>query len=140
MTMAGRILVVDDNRDAANTLARLLSVLGHEARVAYGGDEALDIATGFPFDMAFIDLGMPNLNGYETCARLRQNRMSGDVVMVALTGWSQEQDKQLALKSGFDVHVAKPMSEQRLNELLALLVPKVSPAKNQREESPRFRS
>src|SRR5436189_3033405 len=98
MTMGGRILVVDDNRDAANTLARLLSVLGHEARVAYGGSEALEIATEFPFDMAFIDIGMPDPNGYETVARLRQNRMSADVVMVALTGWSQEQDKQQALE------------------------------------------
>ena len=125
--MGGRILVVDDNRDAANTLARLLSVLGHDAKVAYGGGEAVEIAIGFPFDMAFIDIGMPDLNGYETVARLRQNRMLADVVMVALTGWSQEQDKQQALECGFDFHVAKPMSEQRLNELLALLVPRHLP-------------
>ena len=63
--MPGRILIVDDHLDAANTLARQLAVTGHETRVAYDGFEALDIAATFPFDIAFIDLGMPEMNGYE---------------------------------------------------------------------------
>jgi two-component system, sensor histidine kinase len=121
--MGGRILVVDDNRDAANALARLLAVRGYEAKVAYGGSEALEVAAGFPFDMAFIDIGMPDLNGYETAAKLRQIRASSDVIFVALTGWSREEDKKQAYDAGFHVHVAKPMGESQLAELLALLKP-----------------
>jgi CheY-like chemotaxis protein len=121
--MKNRILVVDDNRDAANALARLLAVQGYEVRVAYDGQEAIEIASGFPFEMAFIDIGMPILDGYQTVDRLKQIRSSADVVFVALTGWSREEDKKQAYDAGFQVHVAKPMGEQTLNELLALLGP-----------------
>jgi CheY-like chemotaxis protein len=115
---------VDDNRDAANMLARLLAVKGYEARVAYDGFEAMEIATAFQFDLAFIDIGMPGMSGYEAVVKLRAIRGAGDVLMVALTGWSKLEDRQQAYESGFDIHVAKPMGADKLNELLALLEPK----------------
>jgi CheY-like chemotaxis protein len=122
--MPGRILIVDDNTDAANTLARQLAVTGQETRVAYDGFEALEFAATFPFDIAFIDIGMPGMNGYEAVRKLRASRGTDDLIMVALTAWSQPEAKQHARESGFDRHVVKPMSEQTLNELLAMLEPK----------------
>ena len=97
---------------------------GHEARVAYDGFEALEIAVDFPFDLAFVDIGMPTMSGYEAVGKLRASRGTSDVVMVALTGWSREEDKRHARESGFDRHVTKPISQETLSELLAMLGPK----------------
>jgi CheY-like chemotaxis protein len=121
--MSERILVVDDERDAADSLARLIGSFGYEAKAVYDGEQAIEQAAEFLPDMALIDIGMPDLNGYETVTRIRQQRGSQHVILVAVTGWTREEDKRRAYDCGFDLHVAKPMSAEKLNELLALLDP-----------------
>jgi CheY-like chemotaxis protein len=118
-----RILVVDDIRDCADALAHLLIVMGYEAKAVYSGQDAIEQAAIFLPDLAFIDIGMPGLNGYETVARIRQERDSIHLILVALTGWTNPDDKQRAYTAGFDMHVGKPMSDEKLREVLSLLNP-----------------
>jgi CheY-like chemotaxis protein len=119
--VSDRILVVDDTKDVADALVRLLTVLGYEAIAVYNGARAIDAATDFQPDMAFIDIGMPGLDGYEVVRRIRQQRGHIHVILIALTGWTRAEDIQKAYNSGFDLHVAKPMNLDTLHELLALL-------------------
>jgi CheY-like chemotaxis protein len=121
--MDDRILIVDDNTDIADTLAKLLATLGYEAKAVYGGQQALESVADFHPDMAFIDIGMPGLNGYEVVQKIRQQRSEIHAILVALTGHSQADDIQQAYNSGFDLHVAKPMGLDKLQELLTLLDP-----------------
>jgi CheY-like chemotaxis protein len=117
------VLVVDDNRDTADSLARLINSFGFQAKAVYGGEQAVEESASFCPDMALIDLGMPGLNGFETVARIRQQRGAAQVILVAVTGWTREEDKKRAYDFGFDLHVGKPMSIEKLKELLALLDP-----------------
>jgi CheY-like chemotaxis protein len=121
--MQERVLVVDDDRDSADSLARLIQELGYEAKAVYRGDEALDEVAGFQPDMALIDLGMPGIDGFETVSRFRQQRGAVHVILVAVTGWSRDEDKRRAYDSGFDLHVTKPMTLEKLKQLLGLLDP-----------------
>jgi CheY-like chemotaxis protein len=121
--MPERILVVDDNRDAADSLARLIQSFGHEVKAVYDGPQALEETTSFEPDMALVDIGMPGMNGYETVAELRKRRGHVHLIVVAVTAWSRDEDKRRAYESGFDLHVAKPMSVEKLKELLRLLEP-----------------
>lgn len=121
--MNRRILIVDDNRDSADSLARLFRTFGFEALAVYDGHSALELASDFQPDMAFIDIGMPGLDGYDTALQLRQQRDDAQLILVALTGWARESDKHRAYDCGFDMHVAKPMSMDTLKELLTLLDP-----------------
>ena len=121
--MTERILVVDDNRDTADSLARLIRSLGYEAKAVYDGRHAIEEAPLFLPDMALIDIGMPGLNGYETVSQIRQQVGNMHTILVAVTGWSRDEDKQRAYESGFDLHVAKPMNAETLKELLALVDP-----------------
>jgi CheY-like chemotaxis protein len=121
-----RILIVDDSRDTADSLAKLITAFGYEAKAVYDGRQAIDEARAFLPDMALIDIGMPGFDGYETVIQLRQQRDGGQVILVAVTGWSREQDKQRAYAAGFDLHVSKPMSVEMLQELLGLLDPATS--------------
>jgi len=121
--MKEHVLVVDDNRDTADGLARLISSFGYEARAVYGGEEAIEETVAFLPDMALIDIGMPDLDGYETVKRIRQQRGNVHIIIVAVTGWSRDEDKRRAYEAGFDLHVAKPMDSDKLKELLALLDP-----------------
>ncbi len=121
--MSDRILVVDDSEDVADALVRLLRTLGYEAEAVYDGQSALKQASEFQPDMAFIDIGMPGLNGYEVVQRIRQQPKNVHAILVALTGWSRPSDKKRAYESGFDLHVTKPMTIGMLNDLLALLDP-----------------
>jgi CheY-like chemotaxis protein len=121
--VAERILVVDDNRDAADSLARLIRSFGHEVRAVYGGKEALEETASFLPDMAFVDIGMPDLDGYETVTELRQRRGQVHLIVVAVTGHNSDEDKRRAYDSGFDLHVAKPMGVETLKDLLKLLDP-----------------
>ena len=121
--MDGRILVVDDNRDAADTLALLVASFGYEARAVYDGEQAIEQAAMFAPDMALVDIGMPGLDGYETVSRIRTQRGNVHLILVAVTGRTGEKDKKRAYACGFDLYVAKPMSSQTLQELLALLDP-----------------
>jgi len=123
--MRDRVLVVDDNRDAADSLARLIAALGCEAKAVYDGNQAIEQAATFLPDMAVIDIGMPGLDGYETATRIRQQRGSAYIILVALTGWTRAEDQRRAYDCGFDLYVVKPMRMDTLKELLALLNPAI---------------
>lgn len=114
-----RVLVVDDNRDAADTLAVFLEMDGHDTRVAYGGMQALKIAFDFRPDGAIVDIGMPDMTGYEVARAFRREVWGRNVMLAALTGWGQVADKQLAIEAGFDTHLTKPADTAELRALLA---------------------
>ncbi len=123
MDMSGsaqhRILVVDDNEDAAVSTTMLLEAMGNEVRTAYDGAEAIGIAADFRPQVILLDLGMPKLNGYEAARRLRQEPWGQDMVLIALTGWGQEQDRQRTTDAGFDYHLVKPVDPSALRTLLS---------------------
>jgi signal transduction histidine kinase/CheY-like chemotaxis protein len=114
-----RILVVDDNRDAADTLAMLLETLGADVEVAYGGSMALDMLPRFAPDTVLLDIGMPEIDGYEVARRIRLEPRYERVMLVALTGWGQDQDYRLSQTAGFDHHLVKPPDIDELRTALA---------------------
>jgi PAS domain S-box-containing protein len=116
-----RLLVVDDNQDAAMSLALLLKLQGHEVRVANDGQSALEIASTFRPSVIFLDIGMPVMDGYEVARRLRQQPGLEKVVLVALTGWGQKDDRRRSREAGFDHHLVKPAEAKMLEALLAEL-------------------
>jgi len=116
-----RVLVVDDNRDGADSLGVLLALLGVEARTAHDGTAALVALDEFRPSAILLDIGMPGMDGYEVAQRVRQHPYGRDVILVALTGFGQERDRQLAVEAGFDHHLVKPLDFQALRELLTRL-------------------
>jgi CheY-like chemotaxis protein len=112
-----RILVVDDNEDAANSLATLLEVMGYDVRTAYDGPEAIEAADQFQPAVALLDIGLPRLSGYDIARHVREQR-GGDVLLVAITGWGQEDDRRRAREAGFDHHFTKPADFEVLLELI----------------------
>jgi CheY-like chemotaxis protein len=119
------LLVVDDNQDAANTLAMLLWLQGHEVRVAYSGVAALEMTKAYAPDLVFLDIGMPGMDGYEVARRLRQQPGLEKGVLAALTGWGQQEDRRRSAEAGFDHHLVKPPEPKTLESLLAdLKLPK----------------
>jgi PAS domain S-box-containing protein len=113
-----RVLVVDDNVDAATTLNLLLKSLGHETCVAYDGVQALTMAVDFRPDIVLLDIGMPGLDGYEVARRMRALRRDLPLRIVAVTGWGQETDRQKSQEAGFDVHLVKPVDANELARVL----------------------
>jgi PAS domain S-box-containing protein len=118
-----RVLVVDDNRDAADTLAMMLAIMGHETRTSYDGLEAVQAAADFRPGVVLLDIGLPKMNGYEAARHLRQQPWGKGMVLIALTGWGQEEDKRRALEAGFDHHLTKPVEAGVLERLLAIIQP-----------------
>jgi PAS domain S-box-containing protein len=118
-----RILVVDDNRDAADSLAMMLRTMGHEADAAYDGLEAVQAAATIRPDVLLLDIGLPKLNGYEAARRIRNQPWGKGMCLIALTGWGQEDDKRRALEAGCDQHLTKPVEAVALQKLLALINP-----------------
>jgi PAS domain S-box-containing protein len=114
-----RVLVVDDSPDAADSLALLLQLEGHQVRVAYDGQSALEQAEADPPDIAFLDLGMPNMDGFELVQRFRKSPRLQRVVLVAVTGWGQEEDRRRTRAAGFDDHLVKPVQPEALHALLS---------------------
>ena len=114
-----QVLVVDDNVDAASSLAVLLRLEGHDARVAHSGPEALEAVERSRPDVVFLDIGMPGMDGYEVAQRLRARHDLVALKLVALTGWGQEHDRQQARAAGFDHHLTKPVAANDLQALLA---------------------
>ena len=113
-----RVLVADDNRDAADSMQRILALFGHEVQVAYDGSTALRLGEQFRPRVALLDIGMPGTNGYEVARALR--RSQGErVTLVAVTGWGQEADRRRSSEAGFDHHLTKPVDPGALNHLLA---------------------
>ena len=115
-----RVLVVDDNRDAAVTLSMMLDLMGSEVRIAYDGHEAIAVVEQFRPHLVLLDIGMPGLNGYDTARRIRQLEGGAAIVLVALTGWGQSEDRRRSQEAGFDDHVVKPIEPEALERLLAL--------------------
>jgi CheY-like chemotaxis protein len=116
--LARRVLVVDDNRDAAASLALLLSHSGHHTRIAHDGIEALEAAEGFRPEAIMLDIGMPKLDGFEVARRIRETDWGKDILLVALTGWGQEEDRHRSCDAGFDRHLVKPVEFGTIVELL----------------------
>jgi PAS domain S-box-containing protein len=116
-----RILIVDDNRDSADSLAMYLEMKGHQTTVAYGGEQAIELAETLRPDAVLLDIGMPKVNGYEVCRRIRELPWGRDTLMVALTGWGQKQDQRRSEEAGFDRHMVKPIEPSALMKLLASL-------------------
>jgi CheY-like chemotaxis protein len=116
---APRILVVDDNEDAAQSLAMLLDVMGHETRIAYDGLQAVALAESFRPHAILLDIGMPKMNGYEASQRIREQPWGKEIMLVALTGWAQEEDVRRAQEAGFDRHLVKPVEAAALRAALA---------------------
>ena len=121
VNLGKRILIADDNADSLETLQIMLEVMGNEVRVARDGEEAVKVAEDFRPDVILLDIGMPNLNGYDACARIRAGGAGARSLIVALTGWSQEEDKQRAKAAGFDRHLVKPVEPKTLESLIASL-------------------
>jgi len=113
-----RVLVADDNHDAADSLQRILSLYGYDARAAYDGNAALALGEAFRPHVAVLDIGMPGASGYEVARALRE-RLGKGVKLIALTGWGQEGDRRRAMEAGFDFHLTKPIDPGVLNDLLA---------------------
>jgi len=115
-----RILVADDNIDSAETLASLLRSAGHEVRTAHEGAAAVDTWNAFQPDLAILDIGMPKLNGYDVARQIR-SRETGRTVLIAVTGWGQEEDKRRAREAGFDHHLTKPVDPPAIAKILSQL-------------------
>jgi PAS domain S-box-containing protein len=116
-----RIVVADDSRDSANSLGLLLRITGNDVRTAYDGLQAVETACAFKPDVVLLDIGMPGINGYEAAQRIRRESWARDTVLVALTGWGQDEDKQRSKDAGFDHHVVKPVDPQSLLEMLGAM-------------------
>jgi signal transduction histidine kinase len=117
-----RVLVVEDNVDSARTLGMLLEIMGHEVRVAHDGESALEAAPGFAPQVVLCDIGLPRMDGYEVARRLRGLPGVREAVLVAQTGWGQEEDRRRSESAGFDYHLLKPIDPDALNELLVRVV------------------
>jgi two-component system CheB/CheR fusion protein len=118
LSSAQRILVVDDNVDAAIMLERLLQLNGKQTRLAHSGLEALQVAEQFLPHLILLDIGLPKLNGYEVCRRIRQQPWGKDMVVIALTGWGQEEDRKRSREAGFNAHFVKPLERAALMQVL----------------------
>jgi CheY-like chemotaxis protein/two-component sensor histidine kinase len=128
-----RVLVVDDNEDALHTLSKLVAFEGNEVAEARDGLEAIDVAERFLPEVILMDLGMPNLNGYEAARRIRREPWGLGIVLIATTGWGQEEDRRRTKEAGFDYHLVKPIEPDELCKLLEALAPRrladVAPAR-----------
>jgi CheY-like chemotaxis protein len=113
-----RVVIIDDNRDAARTMSMLVDELGGTARTAYDAAGGLEAVQEFRPDIVFLDIGMPGMDGYEACRRIRQTPSGKHLIVVAVTGWGQPQDKQRALEAGFDAHLTKPVDPNAFTRLL----------------------
>jgi CheY-like chemotaxis protein len=119
-TLARRVVVIDDNHDAADTTAMVVEALGGKCRVAYDGLSGVDEVLANRTEIVLLDIGMPGLDGYETCSRIRRG-LGRDVIVVALTGFGQEQDRDKAFQCGFDAHLTKPVNPKELANVLSEL-------------------
>ncbi|HEX9808087.1 MAG TPA: response regulator, partial [Alphaproteobacteria bacterium] len=117
-----RVLVVDDNVDSADSLATLMHLSGHETRIAYDGEDALAAAEEFRPEVILLDIGLPKVHGFGVCRGVREKPWGEDIVIVALTGWGQDEDRQRSQEAGFDRHIVKPVDYQALTELLDSLL------------------
>lgn len=118
---ASRVLVVDDNMDAADMLAVMLQMFGHDVQAVYSGQTALETAVESQPDFVLLDIGLPDIDGYEVARRLREQPRTKDVRLIAVTGYGQDSDRQRSQEAGFDHHLVKPVEAEKLEDLLATL-------------------
>ncbi len=116
-----RVLVVDDNVDAASTLAMLLKASGHEVRKAHDGPPALEIALDYRPQVVLLDIGLPSMNGFEVAKRLREQPELSSVVLIAMTGYGQDSDREQSRDAGFDHHLVKPADFSQVREILSAI-------------------
>jgi CheY-like chemotaxis protein len=114
-----KILIVDDNRDAASSLAMLLELSGNRTESAFDGLGAIEAAARFQPDVILLDIGLPGLNGYEVARRMRAEPWGKKLKLVAVTGWGQAEDRERSREAGFDAHLVKPIDHAALMKLLA---------------------
>jgi CheY-like chemotaxis protein len=113
-----KIVIADDNRDSADSMAMLLQAGGHEVHVAYDGVQAVETAGRTRPEVILLDIGMPKMNGFECARAIRGQPWASDTLLIALTGWGQEEDKRRALEAGFDRHLTKPVDPVMLEGAL----------------------
>lgn len=118
-TPGRRVLVVDDNRDAATSMAMLLQLSGHQTEVAHDGASAIQTAASFLPDVILLDIGLPSMDGYEVARRVRAESWGKTVRLFAVTGWGQQEDRARSQAAGFDGHLVKPVDHAMLLKLLA---------------------
>jgi signal transduction histidine kinase len=123
-----RVLVVDDNEDSAETLALALQLEGYDVETAHGGQQALELAEGFLPEMVLLDIGMPGMDGYEVARSIRAQPWGADMLLIAQTGWGQEEDRRRTREAGFDAHMTKPLDHARLMSLMRQLPAPPRPA------------
>ena len=116
--MHARILIADDNRDAADTMGMLLELGGHEVIIAHSGHQALELGRQHRPDVVILDIGMPDKNGYEVARAARSEDWGRSAYLIALTGWGQAEDKERARIAGFDRHLTKPADPDLVEEIL----------------------
>ena len=116
-----RVLVVDDSKDSADSLAKLLDAMGHETRAVYDGEQAISAVEEFSPEVVLLDIGMPKLNGYDVCRRIRQRSNGDSICLIALTGWGGEDHRLHAAEAGFDRHVVKPVDAGAILGILTSL-------------------
>ena len=121
-----RVLIVDDNRDQANTMAALLQAWGHEVRIAYDGRAAVALASGFRPQAVLLDIGLPGMNGYDVARRLRDSIDLGPMTIVAFTGYGQDEDRRRVIEAGFDHHLVKPVDPAILEKIIGSIPAEVS--------------
>jgi len=114
---AARVLVVDDNADLARGLARLLEIQGHNVRIAYDGPSGVDKAKEWQPEFVLLDIGLPGMDGYQVAGLLRQEENTKNAVIIAISGYGQEEDRTRSKQAGFDHHLVKPISSEELNKV-----------------------
>ena len=114
-----RILVVDDNEDSASSLAAMLEILGHEAQAVFDGAAAVETAESFRPDVVLLDIGLPKMNGLAAARKIREHAWGQAMLLIALTGWSDEKDRRRTAEAGFDLHLVKPIDPTALENMLA---------------------
>jgi CheY-like chemotaxis protein len=113
-----RIVVTDDNEDSASSMAGALRALGHEVRMAFDGTQCIDVCRSFEPEVLLLDIGMPRLNGYDTARIIRMEPWGAGMLIVAMTGWGQEEDRKRGVHAGFDHHLVKPVDFDALAGIL----------------------
>jgi CheY-like chemotaxis protein len=116
-----RILIVDDNHDSADSLAMLMEITGNKTYLAHDGVEAVKAAEKYRPEVVLLDIGLPQLDGYEVCRRVREQAWGKDIVVIALTGWGQDDDRRKSEEAGFNGHLVKPVDYDKLLDLLGSL-------------------
>jgi CheY-like chemotaxis protein len=118
LSTSRRLLVADDNEDFATSFAMILQAMGNEVKIAHDGLAALEVAAAFSPEVAFLDIGLPKINGYELARRLKAAPNTRHTLLVAVTGWGQENDKRQASDAGFDHHLVKPVEPHQIQAVL----------------------